>query len=67
MLMAAFTLYNDMYMISYIAQGFIVVAFSMLLFGKFCLGAYIFHLLKGKINFANETMPWQNNFLRSNN
>ncbi len=36
----------------------LVAAFSMLLFGKFCLGAYIFHVLRGEVRFANSTLPW---------
>lgn len=39
-------------------QAMLVVAFSALLFGKFCLGAYVFHLLKGRVAFANSTLPW---------
>lgn len=39
-------------------QGMLVVAFSALLFGKFCLGAYVYHLLKGRVAFANSTLPW---------
>ncbi|MGA2511660.1 MAG: DUF4395 family protein [Candidatus Acidiferrales bacterium] len=39
-------------------EAFVVMAFSALLFGKFCLGAYIYHLLRGKVTFANSTLPW---------
>lgn len=39
-------------------QAMLVLAFSALLFGKFCLGAYVYHLLKGRIAFANSTLPW---------
>jgi hypothetical protein len=39
-------------------EAFLVVAFGALLFGKFCLGAYIFHLLRGEARFANSTLPW---------
>jgi len=39
-------------------QALLVVAFSALLFGRFCLGAYVFHLLKGRVAFANSTLPW---------
>jgi hypothetical protein len=39
-------------------EAFVVVAFSALLFGKFCLGAWIFHLLRGEVAFANSTLPW---------
>lgn len=44
--------------VAYAAEGFIAVAFSALLFGKFCLGAYVYHLLKGNVAFANGTCPW---------
>jgi len=43
---------------SYAFQGLIAVAFAALLFGRFCLGAYIYHLLKGNVAFANGTCPW---------
>ena len=44
---------------SWIFQGFIVVAFSALLFGKFCMGAWVFHVLRGEVAFANSTLPWK--------
>jgi hypothetical protein len=39
-------------------EACLVMAFSALLFGKFCLGAYIYHLLRGNVAFANSTLPW---------
>jgi hypothetical protein len=44
--------------VSWLLQGLLVVAFSALLFGRFCLGAYIYHLLRGHTAFANATLPW---------
>jgi hypothetical protein len=44
--------------ISWAFQAMLVVAFSLLLFGKFCLGAYVFHILRGEAAFANRTLPW---------
>jgi hypothetical protein len=44
--------------LSWVFQGFLVVAFSALLFGRFCLGAYVYHLLQGRVAFANSTLPW---------
>jgi hypothetical protein len=41
-----------------VLQGFLVVALVALLFGKFCVGSYIFHLLRGQASFANRTLPW---------
>ena len=35
-----------------------VFGFSALLFCSFCLGAYLYHLLKGRVAFANSTLPW---------
>jgi len=43
---------------AWVMEAFLVVAFSALLFGRFCLGAYVYHLLKGRVAFANSTLPW---------
>ncbi|HSD65634.1 MAG TPA: DUF4395 family protein [Vicinamibacteria bacterium] len=44
--------------LAWVLQAMLVVAFSALLFGKFCLGAYLYHVLKGRAAFANSTLPW---------
>jgi hypothetical protein len=44
--------------LAWVLQAMLVVAFSALLFGRFCLGAYIFQVLKGRVAFANSTLPW---------
>ena len=44
--------------LAWVLQAMLVGAFSALLFGRFCLGAYVFHLLKGRVAFANSTLPW---------
>ena len=44
--------------LAWLLQVLLVVAFSALLFGRFCLGAYLYHLLRGRIAFANSTLPW---------
>src|SRR2546421_5432289 len=58
MLAAALTLLQGWKTASYVFQGLIVVAFAALLLGKFCLGAYVYHLLKGNAALANGTCPW---------
>src|SRR5882672_9653218 len=58
MLAAGLTLLQGWRTASYIFQGLLAVAFAALLFGKFCLGAYVYHLLKGNVAFANGTCPW---------
>jgi len=45
-------------MTAWIFEAFLVVAFSALLFGKFCLGAYVYLLLRGEVALANSTLPW---------
>jgi len=61
---AAFNLASGLLLIagwntaSWVMQAMLVVAFSLLLFAKFCLGAYVFHLLRGEVAFANRTLPW---------
>jgi hypothetical protein len=57
-LASALTLLAGWHALSWVIQGLLVAAFSLLLFAKFCLGAYVFHLLRGEAAFANRTLPW---------
>lgn len=57
-LASALTLLAGWQILSWVIQGMLVGAFSLLLFAKFCLGAYVFHLLRGEVAFANRTLPW---------
>ena len=36
----------------------LLIAIAALVFGGFCLGSYVFHLLTGRKAFANRTLPW---------
>ncbi|MEJ2658175.1 MAG: DUF4395 family protein [Desulfobacterales bacterium] len=47
--------------LTWIFESLLVIALSALIFGKFCLGSYIFHLIKGEAGFANRTLPWAKN------
>jgi len=58
MLVVGVSLLQGWTIVAYVFEVFLVAAFSMLLFGKFCLGAYIYHLLRGEFAFANATLPW---------
>jgi hypothetical protein len=55
---AGLALVYGMMALAWVLQAMLVVGFSALLFGKFCLGAYVYHLLKGRSAFANSTLPW---------
>ncbi len=41
-----------------VLQVFLLAAMSALVFGKLCLGSYIYHLLAGQAALANCTLPW---------
>ncbi|HTR47649.1 MAG TPA: DUF4395 family protein [Verrucomicrobiae bacterium] len=58
MLVVGVALLQGWTLTAYVFEAGLVAAFSMLLFGKFCLGAYIYHLLRGEFAFANATLPW---------
>jgi len=55
---AGIALLFEQRLVAYVFEASLILAFSMLLLGKFCLGAYIFHLLRGEVGFANSTLPW---------
>ena len=35
-----------------------LAAIAALVFGGFCFGSYVFHVLRGRKGFANRTLPW---------
>jgi Domain of unknown function (DUF4395) len=58
MLLTAWALLQGWMIAAWIVEALLVMALSALVFGKFCLGSYIFHLLRGRVQFANATLPW---------
>ena len=43
----------------------LVFALAALIFGRFCLGSYLFHVLTGNGGFANRTLPWSRDEMAS--
>jgi len=43
---------------AWILEGLLLAALVALVFGRFCLGSYLFHLATGDAAFANRTLPW---------
>ncbi len=39
-------------------EAILLAALGALIFGRFCLGSYVFHLLSGQAGYANRTLPW---------
>jgi hypothetical protein len=35
-----------------------VIAVSALVFGRFCMGSFVYYLLRGRVDFAVQTLPW---------
>ena len=58
MLAVAVLLLMHWYVAAAIVEVMLVGALASLIFGKFCLGSYIFHLVRGQTAFANRTLPW---------
>jgi hypothetical protein len=44
--------------IAFVLDAFFVGAVVALVFGRFCLGSFLFHLLSGRADFARRTLPW---------
>ena len=44
--------------LAWVLEAFMVVAIGALIFGGFCMGSFVFHLLTGNGEFARRTLPW---------
>lgn len=42
-----------------VLQALLLAALAALVFGRFCLGSFIYYLLHGKTGFAMQTLPWK--------
>ncbi len=42
-------------------ETILLVALAALIFGRFCLGSYLFLLFTRQVEFANRTLPWARN------
>jgi len=55
---AGLSLLGGTLVLARVFEALLIVAFVALLFGRWCLGAYVFHVLRGQRHFANATLPW---------
>jgi hypothetical protein len=44
--------------LAWVIEGLLLAALVALIFGRFCLGSYLFFLVTGQSGFANRTLPW---------
>lgn len=42
-----------------VLQILLLAALAALIFGRFCLGSFLYYLLRGKSDFAIGTLPWK--------
>ncbi len=43
---------------AYVLEGFFLVAAASVALGGFCVGSFVYHLLRGETAFAARTLPW---------
>jgi hypothetical protein len=43
---------------AFVLEGFFLVAVAALAFGRFCLGSFVYHVVRGQVRFAVDTLPW---------
>ncbi len=58
MLVIGLALLLEWRVLAWTFEALLVGALAALIFGKFCLGSYLFLLLRGEAAFANRTLPW---------
>jgi hypothetical protein len=44
--------------LAWVLEAMLLVAVGALVFGQFCLGSYVYHLVTGHGDFARRTLPW---------
>ncbi len=44
--------------LAWIVEATLLLALAALIFGRFCLGSYVYHLLRRDVGYANRTLPW---------
>lgn len=43
---------------AHVLEGVLLAAVAMLVFGGFCFGSFVFHVLRGRARHALRTLPW---------
>jgi hypothetical protein len=54
----AASLAAELWILAWVLEALFVVAVVALVFGRFCLGSFVYHLLHGRAGFAMKTLPW---------
>jgi hypothetical protein len=43
---------------AWVLEALFLVAVAALAIGRFCLGSFVYHLVRGRVRFAVDTLPW---------
>jgi hypothetical protein len=57
-LVCALLVHFGLFTAAYVVQAIFLAAVMALTLGGFCLGSFMYHLLRGKGAFARRTLPW---------
>jgi uncharacterized protein DUF4395 len=55
----AATMASGFWIAAWVLQALFILAVAALVFGRFCLGSFIYHLTHGRVSFAMGTLPWR--------
>ncbi len=58
MLAIGLSLLAGLTLLSWVLEALLLGALGALIFGRFCLGSYLFLIFTGEFEFANRTLPW---------
>ncbi len=58
MLAIGLSLISGLSFLSWTLEALLLGALGALIFGRFCLGSYLFLIFTGEFHFANRTLPW---------
>jgi hypothetical protein len=58
MIVVGLALLGGATIVAWVLEALVVAAFAALVFGKFCLGSYLWFWMRGEGDFANRTLPW---------
>jgi len=58
-LIIGISLYFNITINAYIFEAILLLAIVLLVFGRFCLGSFVYHLITGNLDFAKKTLPWK--------
>lgn len=57
-LLCALLIYFDSMVAAYVVEAIFLAAVLALILGGFCLGSFVYHLIRGEWKFARRTLPW---------